>query len=161
MDCDRLLHFQSIVICAKAVNSSHHKYSLPKAPLSVTSSHPFRSSSNALNGLLFILHLCKSFVHIAAVPVPHTRCRRLRMGITRLPASHPAVRCTVSPRPRLGSVTRTRDHRDPPATILFSPLLKLLREWRACSQGGTVPVDSVDSKDEHEGDGEEDCRGDL
>lgn len=121
-------------------------------PLPITTSHPLPPPSNFSNGFPFILHFRKSLVDIAVIPVSHTRRHRLRIDITRLPTSHSAV----SPRSRLGSVTRTRHDRKPPATILHSPLLELLREWRACSQRRTIPVDRIDGKDKHEGNGEED-----
>lgn len=92
-------------------------------PTLITTSHLFPSSSDSLNGLLFILQLCKSFVHIAVVPLSHARPSRLRVGITGLPASHPAVRSAVSSRARLGSVARTRHHREPSATTFLCPLL--------------------------------------
>ena len=113
------------------------------------------------SGLLFVLHLRQSLVHVTVVPVRHGRSPGLRVGVTGLPASHPAVRGALPPRSRLGSVAGAGDHRDPPATVLLSPLFKLLREWRPFPQDRTLPVDDVDGNDKHKGNGEQDGGGVL
>ena len=118
---------------------------------------PVSPSKNS-HFLLFVLQLRKPLVHITVLPVGHARRPRLRVGIAGRPASHSAVRCAGSSRPRLRSVT-SGNHRGSPATSSF--LLKLLREWRAFPQGRAVEVDSVDGKDKQEGNGEQDRRGNL